>query len=108
MKKLFLAIFGIAILFPFSNAKAEIEVVEGKPNRTYTVVSPISSDKKSAESAFADLKAKALKLKADAVIDYSCTAQQSTRMGLYKVRASAICQGVAVKWQGSSVSVDGK
>jgi len=93
----------IAILTVFISQSAfALEVIEGKPGRKYEIVSPVSSDKTNNEKAFADLKKKAEKMGADAIIDLHCKAGEKIRTGLLQIRMlgqSSSCEGTAVKWK---------
>lgn len=87
---------------PTLESVSEIEVFEGKPGRTYTLISPISADKPSMDKAFLALKQKAQKMGAKAIIDYSCTAGEEVKTGLLKIRTAntdSVCSGQAVKWK---------
>jgi uncharacterized protein YbjQ (UPF0145 family) len=96
-------IISAALLITFSSQSAfALEIFEGKPGRKYEMVSPISSDKTNNEKAFADLKKKAEKMGADAIIDMHCKAGEKIRTGLLQVRMlgqSSSCEGTAVKWK---------
>ena len=81
--------------------KPEVEMIDGKPDKPYSIISPISADKDSVEKAYAKLKDKAVKLHADAVIEIECEAGQKVRTGLLQLKtmgSSSVCQGTAIKW----------
>lgn len=98
MKKVIIA---ICFIFIAQNVFA-VEIVEGKPDRKYSVLSPISSNKANSEKAFLDVKNKAEKMGADAIINWSCDAGEAVNRGLLKIRfggVSAKCEGTAIKWK---------
>ncbi len=121
MKKSILFIFTLSlpvmgVLLPFTVRAAEVtkdsatvEMIEEKPSRPYSVITPLSSDKSSLEDAYADLRKKAAKLGADAVIEYQCNKGQKMRGGGVfgigqKVTVKAGCEGKAVKWTGEPIT----
>lgn len=80
----------------------ELEIFDGKPNKPYSLISPISADKDSTDKAFEKLKAKAINLHADAIIDMNCQAGEKIRTGMLQIKTigtAAVCQGLAVKWR---------
>lgn len=97
-------LLSIVILMAVFMGKAHaLEAIEGKPTRKYSVLSPISASKgTTVEKSFADMKTKAEKMGADAIINYSCTAGEAVNGGLLRIRLAgtkATCQGTAIKWQ---------
>jgi hypothetical protein len=84
---------------------AEIERIQifepgQRPRQYFHVVSPVSEKEDNEEKAFQELKIKAVKLNADAIIDYKCgpVSEEGMWTGVMKVRS--YCNGKAVKWTG--------
>lgn len=103
----------IALMFLESTALAspklpEPEMIQGMPKQHYSTISPISTDKKTQEQAFAELKKKGQKLGADAIIQWSCasgaTIKPSGLDGAFSgifgggTNVNSTCQGIAIKW----------
>ncbi len=106
--KTLLILFAILFISLSSNAGDKkdpltIEMIEGTPTKQFNVITPISSDKSSLEDAYADLRKKAAKLGADAVIEYECDKGSKARGGGifgigHKTTIKAGCAGKAIKW----------
>lgn len=80
---------------------ARVEFFEGRPNRSYAALSPLSASKGSIDKAYERLRDKAAKMGADAVIDVKCVAGEKIRTGFLQIRmfgSDSVCQGMAVKW----------
>lgn len=75
-----------------------IEVLEERPNKPYSIISPISADAGSADKAFTKLKKKAESLGANAIIDWQCSAQEKLNSPFtFSIKSPSVCQGTAIK-----------
>lgn len=87
--------------------RIQVEMLEGTPSRPYSIISPISADKGSVEKAYAQLRNKAEKMHADAIMEVECEAGQKIRTGLLQLKtlgSSSVCQGTAIKWTTAQTS----
>ena len=83
---------------PEEIAKLEIYALGQAPTRPYQLISPISAKKDNEETSFGELIITAVRLKADAIIDYKCgpVTEESLWTGANRVRS--YCNGKAVNW----------
>lgn len=80
-----------------------VEMIEGASSKPFSLIAPVSADKKDVDDAFMELRKAAAKLNADAVINYTCRPGESYKGGglfgiANKGRTNAQCMGKAVKW----------
>ena len=81
---------------------ADIQVFETKPNKPFTLISPLSADKKTVDKAFIALKAKAKKMGANAIMEYGCVAGTEVKSGLLGIRTAntdSVCTAKAIRIQ---------
>lgn len=78
--------------------RLEMFEIGKRPDRAFRLISPVGAKENTEDKAFARLKEAAVKMRADAIIDYQCSpvAEQSSWSGFVKIRA--YCNGKAIKW----------
>jgi len=110
----------IALLITPLNAFAKdlpqknIQLIEGEPSKPYSIISPVSADKKRADQAVNAIKKNAAKMGADAIIRLECQSGHTEKVGAYfmglipiNARINSVCHGIAVKWSPNSNQEDG-
>lgn len=98
MKTFFVVLFLIVF---FTSSAFAVELLEEKPTRKYSIVNLYSIKKNKMDKIISEIKKKAEKDGADAVI-FNCTAGKALNAGFLKVRLLGTrdaCSATAIKWK---------